>query len=322
MDPNGDGDPSDGVDGYRLDVADVVPLGFWRDYRRFVRSVNPNAYLVGEIWWEQWPDRMWDPRPWLQGDVFDAVMHYQWYTPTRRFFAGAPPHLTATQYAAALDSLAMGMPPSVAKAMMNLTASHDTPRFSTDIYNPGRNKYRVTPREDPAYRIDRPDPRATRIMAMILVQQYTWVGAPHIWNGDEVGMWGADDPDQRKPMVWADLKYDDETTHPLGRTRRHDEVAPDPVLFAMHQKLIELRKAHLRLFVDGGHRWLVTDDAAGVLAYARTLGNEEVVVAFNRSEQPRAFRLPEGRYREIFTSVPGAGPGLLAPQTARVWIRE
>jgi glycosidase len=123
-------------------------------------------------------------------------------------------------------------------------------------------------------------------------------------------------------MGWADLKYDDETTHPLGRTRRQDEVAPNPVLFAMHQKLIGLRKAHLRLFVDGGHRWLVTDDAAGVLAYARTLGNEEVVVAFNKSEQPRGFRLPEGRYREIFTSVPGAGPGLLAPQTARVWIRE
>ena len=56
LDPNGDGDPSDGVDGFRLDVAEMVPLGFWRDYRRFVRSINPEAYLVGEVWWEQWPD--------------------------------------------------------------------------------------------------------------------------------------------------------------------------------------------------------------------------------------------------------------------------
>ena len=56
LDPNGDGDPSDGVDGFRLDVAEMVPLGFWRDYRRFVRSINPEAYLVGEVWWEKWPD--------------------------------------------------------------------------------------------------------------------------------------------------------------------------------------------------------------------------------------------------------------------------
>ncbi|MCK5483938.1 MAG: alpha-amylase, partial [Gemmatimonadetes bacterium] len=55
LDPNGDGDPSDGVDGFRLDVAEIVPLDFWREYRRVVREINPEAYLVGEVWWEQWP---------------------------------------------------------------------------------------------------------------------------------------------------------------------------------------------------------------------------------------------------------------------------
>ena len=145
LDPNADGDPSDGVDGFRLDVADVVPLGFWRDYRRLVRSVNPNAYLVGEVWWEYWPDKLYDPAPWLQGDVFDAVMNYRWYMPTRSFFAGAPPCLTPSGYAASLDSLATGIGPSFQRAMMNLTASHDTPRFSTSVYNPGRYKYHNTP---------------------------------------------------------------------------------------------------------------------------------------------------------------------------------
>ena len=72
------------------------PLGFWREYRRFVRSINPEAYLVGEVWWESWPDRIYDPAPWLQGDVFDAVMNYRWYMPTRSFFAGAPPGLGAS----------------------------------------------------------------------------------------------------------------------------------------------------------------------------------------------------------------------------------
>ena len=108
LDPNSDGDLSDGIDGFRLDVAEMVPLGFWRDYRRFVRSINPNAYLVGEVWWEKWPDKIWDPAPWLQGDVFDAVMNYRWYMPPK-LLAHTPPRLKASGYAASLDSLNVGI---------------------------------------------------------------------------------------------------------------------------------------------------------------------------------------------------------------------
>jgi len=329
LDPNGDGDPSDGVDGFRLDVADVIPLGFWRDYRRFVRGINPEAYLVGEIWWEHWPDKLYDPAPWVGDDVFDAIMHYQWYDPTRRFFAGAPPALTATGYAASLDSLGNGISLAHQQAMMNLTASHDTPRFSTSIYNPGFNKYRANPREDPGYRINRPDERTRRIAALILVQQFTWIGAPHIWNGDEVGMWGADDPDERKPLVWSDLLYEDETTHPFGRPRHRDRVVPDTAQFRTYQELIALRKAHLRLFADGSASWLLTDDKHGLLAYERVLGIERAVVAFNNSDALRDISVAaEGRYRQAYPAgdtLDADGGRLvarLAPRTARVWIRE
>jgi cyclomaltodextrinase len=329
LDPDGDGDPSDGVDGFRLDVADVVPLGFWRDYRRLVRSIKPDAYLVGEVWWEAWPDKLYDPAPWLRGDVFDAVMNYRWYEPTRSFFAGSPPLLTPSRYAASLDSLATGIGPSFQKAMMNLTASHDTPRFGTSVYNPGRYKYRNTPREDPKYKIDRPDERTRRIQQLILVQQFTWIGAPHVWNGDEVGMWGGDDPDERKPLVWSDLRYDDETTDPLGRPRRRDRVAPDTALFRVYRDLIALRKQHLRLFVDGTVRWLLTDDAQGLLAYERVLGDQRAVVAFNNSGSTREASLAaDGRYRVAFpagaamTVGNGRLKAQLPPRSARVWIRE
>jgi glycosidase len=329
LDPNGDGDPSDGVDGFRLDVADVVPLGFWRDYRRFVRSINPNAYLVGEVWWDAWPDKLYDPAPWLKGDVFDAVMNYRWYTPTRSFFAGAPLLLTASRYAAGLDSLTIGIGPGPLKAMMNLTASHDTPRFSTSIYNPGKNKYRATPREDPAYRINRPDERTRRIQQEMLVQQFTYIGAPHIWNGDEVGMWGADDPDDRKPVVWEDLRYEDETTHPLGRPRHRDRVVPDTALFRVYQDLIALRKQHLRLFVDGSLTWLLTDDARGLLVYDRVLGAQRAIVAFNASATPHEITLPaDGRYRVAYPAsdrvraVGGILKARLSARTAMVWMKE
>ena len=329
LDPNGDGDPSDGVDGYRLDVADVVPLGFWRDYRRFVRSINPQAYLVGEIWWEQWPDKLYDPAPWLQGDVFDAVMNYRWFEPTRAFLAGALPHLTASQYAARMDALGAGIATPQQRAMMNLTASHDTPRFGTSVFNLGQYKFHNTPREDSAYRIDRPDDRARRLGQLILVQQFTTVGAPHVWNGDEVGMWGADDPDERKPVVWADLRYDEETAHPFGRARPRNQVAPDTALLRVYRDLIALRKQHLRLFVDGTMAWLLTDNARGLLAYERVLGDRRAVVAFNTSDAPRTVSLAaQGTYRLVFPAGPavaavaGKLSAELPPRSARVWIRE
>lgn len=329
LDPNGDGELADGVDGFRLDVADVVPLGFWRDYRQFVRGINPEAYLVGEVWWKQWPDTLWDPAPWVQDDVFDAVMHYQWFDPTRRFFAGAPPVLTASGYARALDSLASGISLAHQRAMMNLTASHDTPRLSTSLYNPGRYKYHNGPREDSLYRIDRPDARARQIQQQILVQQFTTIGAPHLWNGDEAGMWGADDPDERKPMVWADRQYDPETTHPLGRARKRDPVVVDTALVAVYRQLIALRKEHLRLLVDGAMNWLLTDDRRGVLAYERALGKESAVVAFNVSQQAQEISLSlDWRYRRVYPAgdtTLSNGEALkarLEPRAAMVWIRE
>jgi glycosidase len=328
LDPNGDGDPSDGVDGFRLDVAEMVPLGFWRDYRQFVRGINPEAYLVGEVWWEKWPDKIWDPAPWLQGDVFDAVMNYRWYMPTRGFFADAP-STTASAYAASLDSLAAGIRPAHLKVMMNLTASHDTPRFGTSVYNPGRYKYHNSPREDSLYRIDRPDERTRTLQELILVQQFTYIGAPHIWNGDEVGMWGADDPDDRKPMVWSDLRYEDEVVHPFGRARRRDRVVPDTALLRVYRELIALRKQHLRLLVDGKLNWLVTDDRRGLLVYDRVLGDQRAVVAFNVSNTAQKVSVrADGKYQAAF---PAGAPASIAdgrlranlpPKSARVWVRK
>ena len=327
LDPNGDGDLSDGVDGFRLDVAEMVPLGFWRDYRAFVRSINPEAYLVGEIWWEKWPDKLYDPAPWVQGDVFDAVMNYRWYTPTRAFFAGAEPRTTASQFAAQLDSLGRGIAPAHQKVMMNLTASHDTPRFSTSVFNRGRYKYHNRPTEDAAYRIDRPDARTRQAQRMILVQQFTYIGAPHIWNGDEVGMWGADDPDERKPMVWADLRYEPETTHPLGTPRKRDRVVPDTGLFRTYRDLAALRKAHLRLFVDGSLNWIRTDDAHGVLVYERVLGDQRAIVAFNASDQAQEISVAaNGTYRVAYPAdgrtATGTLRALLAGNSAMIWIRQ
>ncbi|TVQ16541.1 MAG: alpha-amylase [Balneolaceae bacterium] len=330
LDPMGNGDLSKGVDGFRLDVAELIPMGFWRDYRRVVRSINPEAYLVGELWWEDWPDRMMDPSPWLQGDVFDAAMNYRWYLPSRSYFAGAnadEPITTPTAYIAHLDSVSEGMRPEVLQAMMNLTASHDSPRFSTSIYNrDGRYKYRANPRENPAYRLNRPDDRTWRDMKLILVHQFTWIGAPHIWMGDEFFMWGADDPDNRKPLIWPDLEFEPESADPLGRARQTDRVQADTTKLAFYRTLARMRRDN-PVFAHGQLETLFTDDVNNTFAYVRYIDDVRAYVIFNNSEQPQSVSLePEhhGYYLDLLQEglilqFDSAQPSLeMPPKSARV----
>jgi glycosidase len=104
---------------------------------------------------------------------------------------------------------------------------------------------------------------------------------------------------------------------------------PDTAQFRVYQELIALRKAHLRLFTDGSISWLLTDDAQGLLAYERALGNERAVVAFNNSDTPSEVSLAAvGQYRQVYPAgevLSAAGGRLvtrLPARTARVWIRE
>ncbi len=286
-----DGDVSRGIDGFRLDVAELIPAGFWREYREFVRNINPEAYLIGELWWEVWPERMMDAKEWVQGDVFDAIMNYRWYHPTRMWIGGAQPGIdTPTDYVAHLDSISAGVRDEVLRAQMNLGASHDTPRMSTSIYNQGQYKYRVNPRENPDYKIHRPDERTWRDVRLILAQQFTWIGAPHIWMGDELGMWGADDPDNRKPLIWPDLDFDDETAHPFGKDRPRDRVEADMELHSYYRSLIHLRRDN-PVFALGDLSYVLTDDRRNVLAYERTLDDTYALVIINNSSQPADIEL-------------------------------
>jgi glycosidase len=143
-------------------------------------------------------------------------------------------------------------------------------------------------------------------------------------------MWGADDPDTRKPMVWADLTYEDETAHPFGRSRAPDSVAPDSALLGVYQELIALRKRHLRLLVDGALNYLLIDDADGLLAYERALGDEQAVVAFNVSgrRQTVTLQVEDGIYRVVFPAsqtievTNGSLAAELPPRASVIWIRE
>jgi glycosidase len=284
MDPEGNGDTTLGVDGFRLDVAELIPAAFWRDYRKFVRSINPEAYLVGELWWDEWPDKLLNPNPWLQGDIFDANMNYRWYMPTRSYFGATKPDVpTPSAYIAHIDSVFSGVSRDVVYAQMNLTSSHDSPRFMTSMLNKGQYKFRTNPREYRRYNLRRADEETLRQMNMVLLKKFSDAGAPHIWMGDEMGMWGADDPDTRKPLIWPDIEFEPESADPFNRRRGTDEVAFDSSRFHVYRDLIAMRREN-PVLIHGGKTYTLADDERLLLGYERYDGERMAVVLFNSDD--------------------------------------
>jgi glycosidase len=302
LDPNKDGNPSDGVDGFRLDVAGEIPMGFWRDYRKVVRSVNPEAYIIGEIWWLEWPDKLLDPKIYLEGDQYDAIMNYRWFRIARGFFGQAEPVLTPTWFVKEIQRINNGIRWDNLQVMMNVSSTHDTPRLSTSLYNKTMDKYNAKPADNPDYKINKPDAKTLQEQRLLLIHQFTFLGAPQIWNGEEVGMWGADDPDCRKPLVWDDLLYEDErAAFDTAHKRPVDVVKPDKDLFSFYQKLIKMRKEN-PVLIYGDLKFPVADDKKMVLAYSRSRGNDEIICVFNRSDKAQSLDIPvdkSGNFMDI-----------------------
>jgi len=299
LDPDEDGDPSDGVDGFRLDVAGEIPMGFWRDYRKVVRSVNPEAYLIGEIWWLEWPDKLLDPKIFLQGDQYDAIMNYRWFRVARGFFAQAEPILTPAGFVSEIERIDAGIETENLQAMMNVAATHDSPRLSTSFYNKTMDKHNAKPSDNPDYKINKPDELTRREQILFLVHQFTFVGAPHIWNGEEVGMWGADDPDCRKPMLWSDILYEDEkANYDPSKPRPVDVVKPDTALLRFYKKLTSLRKENPEL-IHGDLKFKIADDNKKVLAYTRRYSQREIIVVFNISDRKQQVNLEIPDYKNF-----------------------
>jgi glycosidase len=297
-----DGDITKGIDGFRLDVADQVGLAFWRDFRKTVRAIQPNAYLVGEIWWEEWPDKLMNPVPYTSGDIFDAVMFYQTYKPARYFFAKTDLQLDAKQFRDSLLFQWNRLNKSNRYAMMNVAASHDAPRLLSDFYNSNKYKYQASPNDNPAYKTGKPDEETYKRLRLYLVHTFTSIGAPHIWNGDEMGMWGADDPHPRKPLMWKEFEFKPERRNNFqpNSSDEKDSVKFNQAHFDFYKKLISLRKNN-QVLVTGEIEFMQTEGKT--LAYKRYAGNEEIFVLFNASSKSQKYNfLRTGKYKDLLTN--------------------
>ncbi|MGQ9901052.1 MAG: alpha amylase N-terminal ig-like domain-containing protein [Fimbriimonadales bacterium] len=226
------------LDGWRLDVPNEVPNEFWRAFRSVVRRANPDAVIIGEIW-----D---DAGLWLQGDMFDSVMNYVWRGAVLGFVAHGS--LTPSQFDQRMAQLQVMYPRQSLYAMYNMLSSHDTPRFRREC---GGDLSRVR-------------------LGVLL--QFTAIGAPALYYGDEIGMDGGGTPDNRRPM-------------------RFECTSDEQALLDYVRALIALRKQSVALR-RGEWTTVLVDDARGLYGFVRHTEGDAALVVINRSDQPQRAQLP------------------------------
>ena len=305
MDPDGDGDPSDGIDGWRLDVAEKVAHKFWQDFRKLVKKINPDAYITAELFWDDWQNNiLMDPAPWLKGDQFDGVMNYRWASVVTRFFVDHKNRISATEFARKLENQWKQFPDKTNFILQNLLDSHDTDRIASNIVNPDLVYDKlISPKDNKKYNVRKQDSGEREILKLIAMFQMGFAGAPMIYYGTEAGMWGADDPDDRKPMLWPDMEFEDEMHHPFDAARPVDPVSFDHDLFEYYRKIIGIRKNHA-VFRTGSWKFLVADDQKDIVVIMREYQGRTGLLVINNSPNANQISIPlKSKSAKLFTDL-------------------
>ena len=181
---------SKGNNGWRLDVANEVSDETWQEFRDSVKALDSDAVIIGEIW-----D---DATHYLMGDMYDSVMNYVFRTAVTGFAKGG----SATAAMEALEKIRERYPEEAFYAMMNLVGSHDTTRVLS--YLDGIDDDRKQTDEASAFpTYETTSDLAKQRQYLVALMQFTYAGAPTIYYGDEIGMTGSDDPDDRRAMEWG-----------------------------------------------------------------------------------------------------------------------
>lgn len=279
-----------GIDGWRLDVPNEIDDdSFWQEFRRRCKAVNPDAYIVGEIWG--------DGQRWLQGDQFDAIMNYVFTRAAFGFLVGERMDqrdtvrcgygyiqpINGSQCAAEFERMFNHCyHPEIVLSQLNMLGSHDTPRI--------RN-------------VAAHDFESVRLLYLC---QMTVPGVPNIYYGDEIGMAGGHDPDCRRAFPWE------------------DEGAWRVDLRRYVQALIRLRHRSTALR-RGDFAVLHADEK--VLVYQRRYRGETAVIALNSGDTPALFTCPDFFQHTLQEQLTQNGETLqanrqmaLPKRSGRVWI--
>ena len=233
------------IDGWRLDVSNEVSHDFLRKIKQVARKAKKDIFILGE--------NLDDSTPWLQGDQMDGVMNYDLSFPMWEYFEHK---ISLPEFKNTVTSYLAKTPKHVIYSMFNLIGCHDTVRVKTRL---GEDMRRVS---------------------LIQIFMFASAGNPNIYYGDEVGLSGDKDPDNRRCMIW-------------------DEEKQDLDFKALTKKLITLRKTY-RSFVDTDYEFIDVD----VLAFYKSYENEKVLFILN-NDNHKDITLPKsvhGTYINLITN--------------------
>ena len=231
------------IDGWRLDTTEYLPPDFVRQIYRASREISSDAYILGEV--------MGLGTPWFRHDAVDGVMHYRLLEFLSLFVAEE--RWDARTFATNVMKTWNSYPVDGSLGSYTLLSSHDSPRFLTRCGA---------------------DPRK---FSLALALQMTFPGAPAIYYGDEIGLEGHDDPDNRRCFPWNESDWNQEI---LTAARS---------LIALRKGSPTLRRGTLRFLRAEGR----------TIAYERTLGEDCWLISLNASHDSDArVRLPEGAWRD------------------------
>lgn len=224
-----------GIDGWRLDVCDEIGHDFWRAFKKRVKEVNKDAVIIGEI--------MHEANSFLKGDQLDSIMNYPFKTGVTDFFAKKS--IDVEEFSNILGVNRILYMNSITKQMWNLIDSHDTKRFITECEG----------------NID--------AMKLAVGFQFTYIGVPYIYYGDEIGMDGGEDPQNRKCMIW-------------------DKEKQNLDMLQYFKKLIRIRKEN-KILVHGDYKELYCKD--NIIVFERSYNKEKILVIINNNNEQKDVNL-------------------------------
>jgi len=245
-----------GIDGWRLDVPhEINDDSFWREFRRTCKAVNPDCYIIGEIWGEA--------RRWLKGDQFDAVMNYQLSAACISYFGGKKLKLTHSYagkklkhwnqaaFIAGIERLLGLYKPETTLKQMNMMTSHDTDRM-LDTYGGDEER-----------------------MKLSVVFSFLFPGAINVYYGEELGLAGSFNSGTRRGMPWGDKK------------------SWNPDLLGLYKRLAALRRGE-PIIKQGKFSFLKELCDGEVLAFRRSLPGKTLVCLMNNSSSQKELPLKPG----------------------------
>ena len=264
-----------GSNGWRLDVANEVSDETWQNFRASVKALDSDAVIVGEIWA--------DATRYLMGDMYDSVMNYVFRDAVAGFARGYlinrdnkteyyDTDLTAGDATTILEILRERYPEEAFYAMMNLMGSHDTARILSYLDDVEDDRYEQNTAAEAYPLYENTSDRAKQLQYVVSFIQFTYAGAPTIYYGDEIGMTGTDDPDDRRAFDWGNGNQE---------------------LVEWYATLASVRAQYEVLRTGSVEAFAPDDD---VMAYVRrdTESGEYVVVLANRAATAKTITLDLG----------------------------